>query len=376
MVVFGLTGDLMRQKGIPALFALYKKGALPKETRIVGFSRKSWDTSALRMLIQGSLKEGVSEEDLSAFTDLFTMVEGEGSEEHSYPALKEAVGVSKNLLVYLCINPALYAPIIRNLGASGLLNSRDAARILIEKPFGRDLESAQQLQKLLLQFVKEEQIFRIDHYLAKEAVATLRTINHETVSSLAVYLLETADVAKRGAVYDSLGALRDVGQNHMLEVAATIFGNNRTQTLSNLPELTQDMVVAQTRRAQYEGYRAIEGVSENSQVETWFRVETTITMPDGRHIPLLLEAGKGFKVARKEVVLSLTSGEKKTLSLETTTNEYEILLKDALSNERERFVSIGEVEALWHFIDPIEKAWGLTTPPLLSYALGSENTPA
>jgi glucose-6-phosphate 1-dehydrogenase len=364
-LVFGLTGDLMRYKGIPALFALYRAGSLPSSFRILGFSRKQWDNAAIRMLITTSLGDRASETEIASFAELFEIVQGEGTEPASYSALKAAAGTPEQLITYLCVSPELYAPIVENLGSSGMLAPN--TRLLIEKPFGRNLESAAALQALLLNYVPEEHIFRIDHYLAKDGVALLGQENPANIAEIDVFLLETAGVEKRGAVYDAVGCLRDVGQNHMLEMLATAAGGNREEVLRGLHTLTPEECATQTARGQYEGYRLIEGVSPNSQTETYFKINTTLAA--GAHqIAVLLEAGKRLATQRKEVVIRRTDGSSVTVSLDSKNNEYETLFSEAFAGNRNRFVSMSEVEVLWGFLSPIQAQWDKGAVPLVPYA--------
>jgi len=164
-------------------------------------------------------------------------------------------------------------------------------------------------------------------------------------------------------MYDPVGAFRDVAQNHLLESAAQLLGE-RAAALEALHALTPEEIAA-TKRAQHEGYRDIEGVAPDSQTETYFRVESRFEL-GGKSIPLLLESGKRLP-ARREVVVTLASGEKKMIPFESGTNEYETLFKEALAGNRSRFVSMREVEALWRFTDPLEAGWRQNASPLLSY---------
>ncbi len=368
-LVFGITGDLMRKKGIPALFSLYKKGLLPEGFRVVGFSRKQWDVSAVRMLVGTALGSGVPAEDFATFADTFQIIQGEGSESSSYPALKAAIGTPDLLLAYLCVSPELYVEVLHNLGEQKMLSAKNT-RILIEKPFGHDLESAEALQKLLLTYTTEEQVYRVDHFLAKEAMIDLSNFKNTEITSIEVYLNEALGVEARGASYDPVGAFRDVGQNHLLEAAAALMGD-RAQALEELHILTPEEIKTNTKRAQYEGYQAIEGVAQNSQSETYFKVESHFKHA-GKEIPLILESGKRLPW-RREVVVTLSNGEKKTIPFESGSNEYEMLFKEAFAGDRSRFVSMREVEALWRFTDPIEKEWRANAVPLLPYAPDSSD---
>ncbi len=362
MLVFGITGDLMRLKGLPALFALFQKGALPKDFKVIGLSRKAWPDEEFRAYAVEVLeKTGASKAEATDFAACIFMIQGEAGVPNGYDLLKEAVGPNQNLLMYLCVSPDFFMPVISELGADGFLTS---ARILIEKPFGFDLESAQILQDLLLKYLQEEDIYRIDHFLAKEAIAELSSLKDTDISSIEVYLNEALGVEKRGAMYDPVGAFRDVGQNHLLEAAAAVFGD-RQEALKNLHILSSEEIKEKTKRGQHVGYQEIEGVEKGSQTETYFKVESYFEH-GGKKIPLLLESGKRLP-SRREVVVTLGDGTKKVIPFESGTNEYETLFKEALAGDRHRFVSMQEVDALWRFSDPIEKEWHQNSVPLDSY---------
>lgn len=357
-LVFGLTGDLMKKKGIPALFALWKQKKLPEGFRVVGLSRKEWDKEKIKAHIEGAIGGEMPEE----FANLFSIFTGEGENSADLHRLKEEFAItSENLFIYLCVSPELYAPLITNLAAAQLLQN---ATVLIEKPFGSDLASAQELQKLLLQSIKEEQIYRIDHFLAKEAMQNLSALQDAGISSIEVYLNEELGVEKRGAMYDPVGAFRDVGQNHLLEAAAAVLGK-RTEALSRLHILTPEEIASKTTRSQHEGYKAFEGVDPASQTETYFKVESWFEHA-GKKVPVTLESGKRMPT-RREVVVAIADGSKKVIPFESGTNEYETLFAEAFAGDRHRFVSIEEVEALWRFTDPIENEWRRNAVPLASY---------
>ncbi|MES2007130.1 MAG: hypothetical protein V4436_03405 [Patescibacteria group bacterium] len=358
-LVFGLTGDLMKKKGIPALFALWEEKKLPEDFRIIGLSRKTWNTKTIKQHIDTSVGSEVPQ----TFADLFSIFTGEGENLNDILKLKKEFSIdASNLFTYLCISPELYAGVIKNLGEAELLQ-QDSTTILIEKPFGRDLESAKSLQSLLLQYVHEEQIYRIDHFLAKEAVLNLSNLESEEILSIEVYLNEALGVEKRGAMYDPVGAFRDVAQNHLLESAAAALGA-RTTALTELHILSPEEIKTNTERSQYEGYQSIDGVALGSQTETHFKVESYIERA-GKKIPLILESGKRMPW-RREVVVTTTSG-KVVIPFESGTNEYETLFAEAFANDRHRFVSMQEVEALWRFTDPIENEWRQNSVPLASY---------
>jgi len=196
-------------------------------------------------------------------------------------------------------------------------------------------------------------------------MADLSAFSNAPVLSIEAYLNESLGVETRGASYDPVGAFRDVGQNHLLEAAAAILGD-RAAVLESLHVLASGEIGAATTRGQYQGYREIEGVEPNSQTETYFKVASHFEH-QGRDVALLLESGKRLPW-RREVVVTLESGEKKIIPFESGSNEYELLFKEAFAGERHRFVSMREVEALWRFTDPVEKGWRENAAPLLPYA--------
>lgn len=358
-LVFGLTGDLMKKKGIPALFSLWKQKKLPNDFRVVGLSRKIWTAEKIAV----HLSEAIGQDAPQDFVGMFSIFTGEGENQADIVNIKKEFSLDTNkLFTYLCVSPELYAQIIKNLQFSGLLSNIIA--LLIEKPFGSDLESAVSLQKLIVGYgFPEEKIYRIDHFLAKEAMNDLSSFAADEVASIEVYLNEAFGVEKRGALYDQVGALRDVGQNHLLEAAAAILGD-RIQALESLHVLSADEIKTHTRRGQHAGYQSIEGVAPGSSTETYFKIESWFEIL-GKKIPLLMQSGKRLP-SRREVVVTLGDGEK-IIPFESGINEYETLFGEAFDGDRSRFVSMREVEALWRFTDPIEKEWRANATPLLPY---------
>jgi glucose-6-phosphate 1-dehydrogenase len=374
LLAFGLTSDLMKKKGIPALFALFLRGKLPSQFSVVGLSRKNWSQDEVQQYIFEMLKDiEVPEGQKKLFSEKFSLVQGEADNPESFLKLKAATEDAERLYLYLCVSPDLYATIINALATHDFLDA--GARVLIEKPFGTSGQDALALDALLARSLKEEQIFRIDHYLAKTGAFELALLAEDNLIGVAVYLLETEGVEDRGALYESVGALHDVGQNHMLEMLALAAGTvaSRAEVLATLPILSPDLIKADTVRGQYEGYRSIEGVAPDSTTETYFKIKTAITTASGSRIFALLEAGKRMGTSRKEVVLTYANGSSRSISLESKSNEYEALFAGALMDKRDLFVSQAEVGALWRFIDPIKKEWGQGSSPLILYAPGTDS---
>jgi glucose-6-phosphate 1-dehydrogenase len=359
LVAFGITGDLMRLKILPALEGLYKAGAMPAGTRIIGVSRKPWSDGELRSYLQQVLPEAEL-----PFLDLFTFLQGDAADAATYAALAEALG-SDDALLYLSLAPSLYETVFTHLRDAGFATRTGTTRVMIEKPFGLDGASAEKLYAQLRNVVAEENIYLVDHYLAKDWVRELKAPHG--VKSIAVRFLETVGVEERGALYDQLGALRDVVQNHALQLLAHLVAPGaRAEFLERLPPFTA------ATRAQYEGYRSIRGVAPGSNTETYCSVCTTLDTSGFEGVTVTLEAGKRLPHSVKEIVLTLEDGSTATLSERpNSVSEYELLLRAALAGDHTLFPSVREVLAQWRFIDPIEAAWAAGAPELLPYAPGT-----
>ncbi len=388
VIPFGATGDLMRIKVLPALFELFARGSLPKKFRVIGFSHRAMDTEGFRAHVRG-MTDGDD-----AFLDLFEFQRGEFEEEAAYKNLTQTVvaierewGTSANKLFYFSVSPRFYADIAAKLKNVGLNDAHGDAwtRVIIEKPFGTDGKSAEILEEALAQVFTESQIYRIDHYLAKDAVDEILTLRNRvkldknSVTSIRIELLEEIGVEKRGAFYDPLGALRDVGQNHILEILAFLTmeepqGGNvcraRADVLGSLPILNTNDIATRTFRAQHEGYQAIPSVNPNSKTETYYKIALVLTAPRWQGVPVIMESGKCMGKAHKLITLTMRMGEEIKISLESKskyTGEYAKLLRYALLGEYTRFIGREEVAAMWRFVDPIEAAWHSGIPPLRTY---------
>ncbi len=337
---FGITGDLMRLKILPALEGLYGRGELPGEMRIVGISRKPWSDAELRSYIQEILPQ--AEE---PFLSLFTFLRGDAEESMTFSTLSK-LSEGGDLLVYLALSPALYKVAFKSMQNAGI------TRVMIEKPFGTSGAVAEELYSQLQNILPEQNIFLVDHYLAKDWVRGLSSllIPRENISHIHVRFFETIGVEKRGVSYDQLGALRDVGQNHMLQIVAHILGQ--------VPEPTP----AETVRAQYKGYLDIPGVAKDSQTETYFKIQTPL---------LTLEGGKAMPTSSKAAIFSLKDGtEIKVSESPNKIPEYEMLISAAMQGDQSLFPSINDIRAQWRFVDSILEAWAVGPPKLVSYSAG------
>lgn len=325
--IFGATGDLNQRKLIPALFDLYLKGFLPDRFKVVGVARRHLSLTEFQDFALEALRKrggGHSPQIVAKFLQNLTYGSGLFEDRKTYRSLSEILselenefGQCSDKLFYLAVPPPLYEVIIRNLAASGLTkpcsDEEGWTRILIEKPFGRDIKTAQRLDILLGDLFREDQIFRIDHYLAKETVQNILAFRfgnpifepmwcRQYVERVELKLKETIGLENRGEFYDSIGALRDVGQNHMLQMLALVtmeqpqkltseaVRNERTRVLKLLT--LADACSKSTQRAQYQGYHKETGASKNSQTETFFRLKLAIPNKRWQGVPFILESGK------------------------------------------------------------------------------------
>lgn len=459
LVVLGATGDLMHKKIVPALFNLYKSGRTPKLFKIIGLSRRDWSDddfkqSLRKILADHHKKQIVSKEQIDAFINLWIYHQGRFDFLSEYQQLATKLGyfddkwnVCSNKLFYIAAPPKFYETILSNLHDSGLTKpcspEEGFTRVLIEKPFGYDSKTANRLEILLSKLFKEEQIYRIDHYLAKENMQNILNFrfsnalfdsswSNKYIEKVQIRLWERLGVEKRGVFYDGLGALRDVGQNHLLQMVALMtmdnpggfyseaIRNKRVEILNTLQIIERKEIIKNTYRAQYNDYRKIEGVNKSSNTETYFKIKLFLNHPRWKGVPFILESGKKLKEQRKEIVVTFKHpnpcfcpigsdhslknkvifqlepdegvfidlfSKKPGLSHEIKNSqfkyllrkkgekaqyveEYEKLLLDAIKGDQTLFVRSDEVVAMWRFIDRITQEWEADVP-LKFYKKGS-----
>ncbi|HEY4511804.1 MAG TPA: glucose-6-phosphate dehydrogenase [Candidatus Paceibacterota bacterium] len=447
-IIFGITGDLAQRKLLPALLSLYTKKALPARFSIVGVSRRQFSREEFREYVRQEMNVEPHQykgEDIKHFLDHIRYEQALFDDKNSYIRLADTLEsidaqwkICSNKLFHLSVPPSFYELILKNLSVSGLTipcgGNEGWTRVLVEKPFGNDMSTAESLDALLGSLFKEEQIFRIDHYLAKESVQNILAFrfanamfeplwSSEFIERVEIKLLEKLGMEGRGNFYDSVGAIKDVGQNHILQMLTLIamerpskmtanhIRGERTKVLRSLALIEKRNIKHNVIRAQYDGYVSEPGVKKESRTETYFKIRTFINNERWEKVPFYLEAGKGLK--EQEVLIRIhfkndkapdqknvltfsiqpnegidilfwvkTPGsgaevEPKTLSFKykdfpstaTIPDAYERVLLDAIMGDQTLFASTEEVKWAWKFITPVINA--LHTVPLYVYQKGS-----
>lgn len=462
VVIFGASGDLARRKLLPGLYELCRNGALPEQFAVVGVARRYAGRAEFQQATRAALEQfarvqPIEEAAWRRFAARMELVAGDAGDSATYEALagslehcRRAHGTLGSRLFYLSTPPDEFPRILGGLHQAGLLTQNGAwARVVVEKPFGRDLASARALNALAATFLDEDQIYRIDHYLGKEAVQNILVFrlgnaifeplwNRKYIDHVQITAAETLGMEGRGRFYDDTGVLRDVVQNHLLQVLSLVameppisfraaeIRDQKAQVFRSLRAILEHEAGEHTVRGQYLGYREEPGVAAASATPTFAALRVFVDNWRWQGVPFYLRAGKRLAARLTEIaihfqpiplclfgdqdvcakvepnVLTLRIQPAEGIALRFTSKApgrdltvssvnmdfryegsfdrppaeaYERLLLDALCGDPTLFTRRDAVELAWKFVDPILAAWAADADPIAPYEPGSAGPP-
>lgn len=454
-VIFGASGDLTSRKLIPALYRLHRQKRLPEGTRIVGCARSEFSDDAWRDELSGStqkfLKEGFDQDAWGEFARRITYQPLDIGSSADFEKLSahlqeiESADSPVTRIYYLATSPTLYGPAVDHLGAAGLASEdHGPRRLVIEKPFGTDLKTARALNDKLHEVFRERQVYRIDHYLGKETVQNLLVLrfgnsifepvwNRNYVDHVQITVAEEVAVGRRGGYYDKAGVLRDMFQNHLLQLLsitameapvryeADRVRDEKVKVLQAVRPLRGADFARDTLRGQYEGYRQEPGVPAESETATFAVIKLLVDTWRWQGVPFYLRSGKAMscrttqivvqfrepphslfglderkRIGANRLIIQIQPAEGIQLQMQTKVPDagmkmrltdldfrfdraysgnlpdaYQRLLLDAAAGDASLFARSDEVELAWGIVDPIHEAWSSpAAPPLESYPVG------
>ncbi len=451
IVIFGASGDLTRRKLIPALFNSFRKGRLPGKMNIVGFARRPWDHDHFRELlyegVQTFAKSSFEEGKWDSFLDDIFYFRGNLGEPEDFQALhaylQKIEDGPANRIYYLATAPDFFVPIVNSLGGAEMVDETGGwRRVIVEKPFGRDLASARDLNEAIHQVFAEHQVYRIDHYLGKETAQNIlyfrfgNTIfepvwNRNYVDNVQITVTESVDVGHRAGYYDNAGVVRDMFQNHLLQLLslvameppASFEADAVRNEKAKLFQAIRPLPLSDTVRAQYAGYCEAEGVAPESQTPTYAALKLYIDNWRWQGVPFYLRSGKALARKTTEIIIEFKkpphlmfrdiheddffpnilsiciqpdegihlqfeakvpdSSQTQSVDMEfhyrssfkgnSLPDAYERLLLDAIRGDASLFTRSDSIEAAWRLMDPIIYGWETEAdaPPMVVYDPGN-----